>query len=141
MSRYRRTTIKKYRSGRKGRRSFDTAIEYNTVAMMASEKRWTAIPAVRASSPCDPEKEERMDGLEYVQDSRSVEPNETGYRRARFQSGWADAAGGLSYEAKTLETLTWQNLGYRLGKVLGKTSSQLVDDFYYLCVRQQAETL
>jgi hypothetical protein len=82
-----------------------------------------------------------MDGLEYVEDSRSVEPNETGYRKGRFRSGWTDAVEGQSYGAGTLETLTWQNLGYRLGKVLGRTSSRLVDDFYDLCVRQQAETL
>ena len=31
----RRTTTKKYRSARKGRRSFDTAIEYGTVAIIA----------------------------------------------------------------------------------------------------------
>jgi hypothetical protein len=43
------TAIKKYRSERKGRRSFDTAIEYGTVAMMATEKTRTAKPAVRAT--------------------------------------------------------------------------------------------
>jgi hypothetical protein len=42
-----RTAIKK--SERKGRRSFDTAIEYGTVAMMAREKTRTAKPAVRAT--------------------------------------------------------------------------------------------
>ena len=40
----RRTTIKKYRSERKGRRSFDTAIEYGTVAMMATDKTRTRRP-------------------------------------------------------------------------------------------------
>jgi len=45
----RRTAIKKYRSERKGRRSFDTAIEYGTVAMMATEKTRTAKSAVRAT--------------------------------------------------------------------------------------------
>jgi hypothetical protein len=48
----RRTAIKKYRSERKGRRSFDTAIEYGTVAMMATEKTRTAKPAVRATCFC-----------------------------------------------------------------------------------------
>jgi hypothetical protein len=37
----RRTTMKKYRSKRKGRRSFDTAIEYGTVAITATEKTRT----------------------------------------------------------------------------------------------------
>jgi hypothetical protein len=41
--------MKKYRSNRKGRRSFDTAIEYGTVAMVAKEKTRTARPAVRAT--------------------------------------------------------------------------------------------
>jgi hypothetical protein len=40
--------MKKYRSERKGRRSFDTAIEYGTVAVVASEKTRTAKAAVRA---------------------------------------------------------------------------------------------
>ena len=33
-----RTAIKKYRSERKGRRAFDTALEYSTVGRMAAEK-------------------------------------------------------------------------------------------------------
>jgi hypothetical protein len=37
------------RSERKGRRSFDTAIEYGTVAMIATEKTRTARPAGRAT--------------------------------------------------------------------------------------------
>ena len=45
----RRTTIKKYRSERKGRRSFGTAIEDGTVAIIATEKTRTATTAVRAT--------------------------------------------------------------------------------------------
>jgi hypothetical protein len=37
------------KSERKGRRSFDTAIEYETVAMVAREKTRTARAAVRAT--------------------------------------------------------------------------------------------
>gem|GEM_PF-1145020 len=44
-----RTAIKKYRSERKARRSFDAAIEYGTAATMATEKTRTAKPAVRAT--------------------------------------------------------------------------------------------
>ena len=40
---------KKYRSERKGRRSFDTAIEYGTATMMAMEMTRTAKSAVRAT--------------------------------------------------------------------------------------------
>jgi len=41
--------MKKCRSERKGRRSFDTAIEYGTVAMVAREKTRTAKAAVHAT--------------------------------------------------------------------------------------------
>ncbi|MGD0129010.1 MAG: hypothetical protein ABSF46_27075, partial [Terriglobia bacterium] len=41
--------MKKYRSERKGRRSFDTAIEYGTVAMVAREKTRTGRAAFRAT--------------------------------------------------------------------------------------------
>jgi hypothetical protein len=45
----RRTAIKKYRSERKARRSFDTAIEYGGVAIMATGEARTAKPAVRTT--------------------------------------------------------------------------------------------
>jgi hypothetical protein len=45
----RRTTIEKYRSERKGGRSLDTALEYGTAAMIASEETRTAESAVRAT--------------------------------------------------------------------------------------------
>jgi hypothetical protein len=45
----RRTTIKKYRSERKGRRSFDTGIECGKVAIRATVRTRTAKPAVRAT--------------------------------------------------------------------------------------------
>jgi hypothetical protein len=44
-----RHAIKKYRWERKGRRSSDTAIEYGTVVIMATEKTRTAKSAVRAA--------------------------------------------------------------------------------------------
>ena len=37
----RRTATNKYRPEKKGRRSFDPAIEYGTVAIIATEKTWT----------------------------------------------------------------------------------------------------
>ena len=45
----RRTTIKKYRWERKGRRSFDSAIKYGTVAIIGTEKTRAAESAVRAT--------------------------------------------------------------------------------------------
>ena len=41
--------MKKYRLERKGRRSFDTALEYDTTGMMVSEKTRTTKPVVRAT--------------------------------------------------------------------------------------------
>jgi hypothetical protein len=41
--------MKKYRSERKGRRRFDNAIEYGTVALAAAEMTRIAKPAVRAT--------------------------------------------------------------------------------------------
>ena len=52
----RRTAMKK--SERKGRRSFDTAIEYGTVAMVAREKTRTAKAAVRATCSIGPDPNE-----------------------------------------------------------------------------------
>jgi len=45
----RRTVMKKYRFERKGRRSFDTALEYATAEIIAREETRTAKPAVRAT--------------------------------------------------------------------------------------------
>ena len=45
----RRTLIKKYPSLRKGRRSLDTAVEYGTVVIIATEQTRTAESAVRAT--------------------------------------------------------------------------------------------
>jgi hypothetical protein len=45
-----RTTINKYRPARKGRRSYDSAIDYDTVAIVAMVKTRTAKSAVRATS-------------------------------------------------------------------------------------------
>lgn len=50
------------------------------------------------------------------------------YRRERFKSGWEDAAvRKKNYAEKTLKRLTWQNLGYRLGKRFGE---KVPDEIY-----------
>lgn len=73
----------------------------------------------------------------YEEDVRSHEPNEDGYRRARFREGWRHAVDAQDYTDETLRKLTWDNLGWRLGKLLGPTDQELVDEMYDLCVRQQ----
>jgi hypothetical protein len=70
--------------------------------------------------------------LMYRDDDRSAEPDE-GQQRA-FHTGWDDAA-RKEYRAATLETLTWQNLGYRLGKLLGEAPPELRDELYAACAR------
>jgi hypothetical protein len=46
------------------------------------------------------------------------------YRRGAFGRGWRDATErGIVYVDRTLEKLTWQNLGYRFGKSLGDRAS------------------
>ena len=54
-----------------------------------------------------------MDGLTFEQDIRDREPNQDHTRKTRFKVGWNTAVKGDTYRAETLETLTWQNLGYR----------------------------
>lgn len=56
--------------------------------------------------------------LEYERDRRRP-PDE--YRRQRFRSGWSDALRPSDgYADSTLKSLTWQNLGYRLGIKFGQ---------------------
>uniref|UniRef100_Q01TQ2 Uncharacterized protein n=1 Tax=Solibacter usitatus (strain Ellin6076) TaxID=234267 RepID=Q01TQ2_SOLUE len=81
-----------------------------------------------------------VDGLTYKEDGRSTEPNVNTSRKGRFKAGWNDAAiREKEYDATTLETLYWQNLGYRFGKLLGETSEELQEEMYELCVKQQKE--
>jgi len=47
--RSRRTVRKKFRFERKGRRSFDTGLEYDTASVIANQETRTAKPAVRAT--------------------------------------------------------------------------------------------
>jgi hypothetical protein len=48
------------------------------------------------------------------------------------------AVRGEAYSAETLETLTWQNLGYRLGTLLGPASEELQGELFAPCVQLQA---
>lgn len=80
-----------------------------------------------------------MDGLTFERDIRNTEPDETPYRKARFKVGWGEAVAGKAYTLETLADLTWQNLGYRLGRLFGPTPPELQDDMYDICVRIQAQ--
>jgi hypothetical protein len=55
------------------------------------------------------------------------------YRGARFLAGWRDATERRNrepYTSKILEKLTWQNLGWRLGKKYGPRSRDEIVTFY-----------
>ena len=77
----------------------------------------------------------------FEHDDRETEPNQTGYRRDQFGRGWREADSGVSYSARTLKSLTWNNLGYRLGCLFGPASPPLIDAMYDWSVRQQREKL
>ena len=38
-----------------------------------------------------------------------------------------------------LDQLTWENLGWRLGKIFGDASEELQEELYEWCVKQQVE--
>jgi hypothetical protein len=64
--------------------------------------------------------------FEFENDEREP-PDEA--RRIRFKQGWKHANSGGTYSSKTLESLTWQNLGYRTGKI-GTYSEQDLDQLF-----------
>lgn len=75
-------------------------------------------------------------------DIRHADPNIDNRRRGRFHVGWKDAADrGKTYGETALARLTWQNVGWRLGDILGPTSAPMIDDFYDLCVLQQRDAV
>ncbi len=78
-----------------------------------------------------------MDDRGFGRDDRHTEPDETGHRRARLIEGWRKGVEGPPYKADTLRVLTWDNLGYRLGHLFGKTDGVLVEQMYNWCVQQQ----
>lgn len=73
-------------------------------------------------------------------DIRNTDPNATAHRKARFITGWHHATDGRTYNDDALKHTTWQNLGWRLGLVLGLTPDDLIVEMYDWCVRQQVET-
>jgi hypothetical protein len=53
----------------------------------------------------------------------------------KFREGWKRAAAGQNYD-QVLRKLTWDNLGWRPGKLFGETSPEQIDEMYDWCVRQ-----
>ena len=78
---------------------------------------------------------------EFEIDDRHDEPNDTGYR-AEFRKGWKAALDSLHsdrepYKAETLRKLKWNSLGYRLGRLFGNTSDEMIGLIYDWAFRQQ----
>lgn len=74
-----------------------------------------------------------MDGLTFEIDEREQDAHKNEYRRARFRQ---EAVTNEVYTSETLKRLTWDNLGYRLGKLFGETSPEEINHLYDWCVRQ-----
>jgi 5-methylcytosine-specific restriction protein A len=54
-----------------------------------------------------------------------------GLRRGQFRAGWEDVTvRGKEYRPGTLQRLTWHNLGYRFGKVVGPRSAEQIGAVY-----------
>jgi 5-methylcytosine-specific restriction protein A len=86
------------------------------------------------------EVEQLFEQLRFEKDDRNP-PDER--RQGQFKAGWEDATvRGAVYAEKTLQWLTWCNLGYRFGRLLGHRSQTEIDEAYKiladLYVRPQA---
>lgn len=75
------------------------------------------------------------DNLEYSEDIRK---DLTSGREANFKQGWTRAAQGKEYGGdETLDVLTWNNLGWRLGKLFGETPDDLREEMLEWCKHQR----
>jgi len=64
-----------------------------------------------------------LNTFEYREDIRDPYPVDTHLKA--FRVGWAHGAdGGRNYGKAALRKLTWQNLGFRLGRRLGHVSPE-----------------
>jgi hypothetical protein len=72
-------------------------------------------------------------------DIRWTEPH-SGHKGA-FKRGWRAAQNEDVEYLDALEQLTWQNLGYRLGKLLGWADGTMIDEAFYWCERQYEQKL
>jgi hypothetical protein len=77
-----------------------------------------------------------LEGLEYDVDIRK---DITDGRRINFKQGWTRAVEGQEYE-EALGQLTWNNLGWRLGKLFGPTSDKQREEILDWCVEQRKST-
>ncbi|MFC6720271.1 endonuclease/exonuclease/phosphatase family protein [Halobacteriaceae archaeon SHR40] len=77
-----------------------------------------------------------IDGLHYQEDIRTTNPNSS--HQGAFKSGWTKAVNGESM-GDALDSLTWYNLGWRLGMLFGEVTNEQKQALYEWCVRTQSE--
>lgn len=58
-------------------------------------------------------------------------------RERTFHRGWRDAVEDGSYGEGTLRTLSWQNLGNRLGCLFGDVPDEMRDELMFWAERQR----
>ena len=81
-------------------------------------------------------------GLTYIEDRRQ-EPDSD--RQGAFKRGWKEATKSQGdsdvwkrySDDPELKTLTWDNLGYRLGSLFGDSTDELKQEMFEWCVEQR----
>ncbi len=75
--------------------------------------------------------QELINNFEFDEDIRTLPDS---YRRGQFFTGWQNATlKQKTYMANTLNQLTWNNLGYRLGTQFGLLSNKEIDAIFDIC--------
>ncbi|XVH33889.1 hypothetical protein ACNS7O_18965 (plasmid) [Haloferacaceae archaeon DSL9] len=80
----------------------------------------------------------RLDGLTYSKDQR-VFPDPKDDRLGSFKAGWTNAENGKEIGSTALDSLSWHNLGWRLGMLFNDASGELKREIYMWCVKRQLE--
>ena len=80
---------------------------------------------------------------DYEDDERQENPGSD--RQGAFKRGWGAAVKGEEESSRynddpELKNLTWDNLGYRLGRLFGSTSPELKQELFEWCVDHQDES-
>lgn len=74
-----------------------------------------------------------MSILSFEYDDRA-DPDDA--RQMQFFRGFRQALAGRPYTAETLRKLTWNNLGWRLGRIYGSGGEAMVDELWNRCVER-----
>lgn len=82
------------------------------------------------------------DLVDYEEDRRQENPGSD--RQGAFKRGWSAAVKGEEESSRygadpELTELTWDNLGYRLGRLFGPTSDELKQELFEWCAAHQDE--